>query len=168
MAFRALVQLFSESVDDQEKLEEKVKELDHAKSRVERALTYFEDQLNTLRAAQPAPMPSAPSSVAPMAIHPIRYPTLLTQSLTTAPASVVPVLAHVASSAPASPLPMPSEYDIPNKPSDRNHMARVIKIPDPDTFYADKAKDEITYEDWHLQLLSKMSINIMSGTWLAC
>ena len=43
MAFRALVRLFSELVDNREKLEEKVKKLDHAKSCMERALTYVED-----------------------------------------------------------------------------------------------------------------------------
>ena len=41
-------------------------------------------------------------------------------------------------------------------------MARVIKIPDPDWFYADKEKDKITYEDWHLQMLSKMLINALT------
>ena len=93
-----------------------------------------------------------------MATHLIRYPTLPTQSPTTAPASVAPVLAHVASSVPASLLRMPSEYNIPSA-SDRSHVARVIKIPDPNRFYADKEKDEITYEDWHLRMLSKMLIN---------
>ena len=177
MVFRALVQLFSELVDDREKLEEKVKELDHAKSRMKGAFTYVEDQLNTLRAAQPAPMSPAPASasasapapasasapapaspVAPMATHPIQYPTLPMQSPTTAPVSVAPVPAHVASSAPASPLPTPSKYDVPSA-SDRSHVARVIKTPDSERFYADKGKDEITYEDWHLQMLSKMLIN---------
>ena len=79
LAFRTLVRLFSESVDDREKLEEKVKELDHAKSRMEGVLTYVEDQLNTLRAAPVAPMASAPAPapaspptpMAPMATHPI-------------------------------------------------------------------------------------------------
>ena len=155
LAFRGLVRLFSESVDDREKLEGKVKELDHAKSRVEGALTYVEDQLNTLRAAQPALAPAlapAPALVAPMATHPIRYPTLPMQS------PVAPVAStHVATPAPASPS-MPLEYNIPSA-SDRSHVARVIKIPDPDRFYADKVKDEITYKDWHLQMLSKMSIN---------
>ena len=73
------MRLFSESVDNREKLEEKVKELDHAKSRMEGALTYVKYQLNTLRAALQAPMPSAPAlasppppaPVAPMATHPI-------------------------------------------------------------------------------------------------
>ena len=54
---------------------------------------------------------------------------------------------------------MPSEYDVLSA-SDQSHATtRVIKIPDPEKFYADKRKDEITYEDWHLQMLSKMSIN---------
>ena len=38
-------------------------------------------------------------------------------------------------------------------------MARVVKILDPDRFYADKVKDNILYEDWHLQIISRMSIN---------
>ena len=63
-----------------------MKELDHAKSCMERAFTYVEDQLNTLQAAQPTLMSSAPASafalpptssfllpasVALMATHPI-------------------------------------------------------------------------------------------------
>ena len=136
LAFRALVRLFSESVDDREELEKKVNNLKHAKSRMEGALTHVKGQLNTLRAAPPPPpMPSAPAPsptpVAPMATHPIRYPTL-------------PMQSPVPATTPASPTP--SEYDIPSA-SNQSHVARVIKIPDPDRFYADKAKDEITYED---------------------
>ena len=144
LAFRALVKLFSESVDNREELEKKVNNLEHAKSRVEGVLTYVEDQLNTLRAglsaspAPPAPMPSPASApVAPMATHPIRYLSFPIQS---------PVPAHVASPAPASLTPTPSEYNVPSA-NDQSHVARVIKIPDPDRFYADKGKDDITYED---------------------
>ena len=82
------------------------------------------------------------------------------QSPVTAPASVAPVLAHVAS--PAPPTPTPSEYNLLSA-SDQNHATtKVIKIPDPEKFYADKEKDEITYKDWHLQMLSKMSINTLT------
>ena len=63
---------------------------------------------------------------------------------------MAPVPSHVASTL--------SDHD--NTPSESSgYVARVIKIPDPDQFYADKAKDNILYEDWHLQMLSKMSIN---------
>ena len=65
----------------------------------------------------------------------------------------------MATPAPASTTPL--KYDVPSA-SNQSHMARVIKIPDPDWFYADKGKDEITYEDWHLQMLSKMSINALT------
>ena len=34
----------------------------------------------------------------------------------------------------------------------------MVKIPDPPKFYA-SALDTISYEDWHLQMLSKISIN---------
>ena len=168
LAFRGLVRLFSELVDNQKELEKKVNELEHAKSRMEKALTYVKDQLNTFQAgssALSAPIASSPSPtpVAPMATHPIRYPTLPIQSPTApspaiAPASVAPGSTHVFAPAPTSPLPTSSEYDVPSA-SNRSHVARVIKIPDPKRFYADKGKDEITYEDWHLQMLSKMSIN---------
>ena len=155
LAFRALVRLFSKSVDDREKLEKKVNNLEHEKSCMEGALTYVEEQLNALRAAPlPSlmPFPPAPAPVAPMATHPIRYLTLLVQSPVPAtplvPTSVAPGPTHVATLAPASTTP--SEYDVPSA-SDRSHVAtRVIKILDPDQFYADKAKDKITYEDWHL------------------
>ena len=43
LAFRALVRLFSESVNNQERLEKNVNNLEHAKSRMEGALTYVED-----------------------------------------------------------------------------------------------------------------------------
>ena len=83
LAFRSLVRLFNESVDNREELEKKVNNLEHAKSCMEGALTYVEDQLNTLQAglstspAPPAPMPSPASApVAPMAANPIRYPLL--------------------------------------------------------------------------------------------
>ena len=115
----------------------------------------------------PASIPPSPpvALVAPMATHPIQYPTLPIQSHTvlisaTAPASVVPGSTHIVALAPASPTPL--EYNAPSA-SNQSHMAtRVIKIPDPDQFYADKAKDEITYKDWHLQMLSKMSINALT------
>ena len=123
-------------------LKEEVKEHQDAKIRMEGALTYVEDQLNTLQAAQTAPAPTAPTP-------PIVYPTLPA----TAPASMA------LGSAPAPASPMPSEYDAPSEPSKQSHVARVIKILDPNQFYADKVKDEITYKDWHLQMLSKMSIN---------
>ena len=91
LAFKGLVKLFSESVDDREELEKKVNELEHAKSRMKGAFTYVEDQLSTLRAGppashappaptpaptpapMPAPMPPSPTvaPVAPMATHPI-------------------------------------------------------------------------------------------------
>ena len=48
LAFIALVRLFSELVDDREKLEKKVNNLEHTKSCMEGALTYVEDQLSTL------------------------------------------------------------------------------------------------------------------------
>ena len=48
LAFRGLVRLFSESVNDREELEKKVNNVEHAKSRMEGALTYVENQLNTL------------------------------------------------------------------------------------------------------------------------
>ena len=89
----------------------------------------------------------APAPLAPVPTHPIRYPLFPIQSPTaTAPASVALVPAHVASPAPAFPTPTPSEYDVLSA-SDQSHVARVIKIPDPDRFYADKGKDDITYED---------------------
>ena len=149
LAFTGLVNLFSESINEREELEKKVKEHQEARMRMEGALTYVEDQLATLRAAPIAPAAPAPAPVAPtppiVATPPIVYPTLPinTPVPATAPTSM----------APGSPTPSETE------PSNRSHVARVIKIPDPDRFYADKAKDEITYEDWHLQMLSKMSIN---------
>ena len=48
LAFTGLVNLFSESINKREKLEEKVKELGHAKSCMEGALTYVKDQLRQL------------------------------------------------------------------------------------------------------------------------
>ena len=140
LAFRALVRLFSESVDDREELEKKVNELEHAKSRMEGALTYVEEQLNTLRAAPPAP-------VAPMATHPVRYPTLPIQSPT------APDPAHVASPAPASVAPsvtMPPDHKATSEPSGRPH--RVIKIPDPPIFHGKPGVDEILYKDWLLKM----------------
>ena len=82
------------------------------------------------------------------------------QSPVTAPASVAPVPAHVAS--PALLTPTPLEYDVPSASNQSHATTRVIKIPDPERFYADKEKNEITYEDWHLQMLSKMSINALT------
>ena len=76
-----------------------------------------------------------------VATPPIVYPTLPIHT---------PAPSHVAGTL--------SDHD--NTPSESSgHVARVIKIPDPNRFYADKGKDEITYEDWHLQMLSKMLIN---------
>ena len=57
-------------------------------------------------------------------------------------------------------LPATSRSD--NGPSAESHNARVIKIPDLPTFYADTTKDKISYEDWHLQMRSKMSVNKLS------
>ena len=80
IAFKALVRLFSESVDNRKELEKKMNNLKHAKSRMEGALIYVEEQLNTLRAAPPPPpmllapalaSPPAPAPLALMAIHPI-------------------------------------------------------------------------------------------------
>ena len=76
----------------------------------------------------------------------------------TALASVAPSSTHVFALAPASLLPTPLEYNVLSA-SNQSHVARVIKIPDPERFYADKRKAKITYKDWHLQMLSKMSIN---------
>lgn len=109
LAFRGLVRLFSKLVDNQKVLEKKVNELEYAKSQIESAPIYVEEQLNTLQAALSAlsallaSMPSTPppALVAPMTTHSICYPILLMQSLATAPAFVVPVFAHIASSAPA-------------------------------------------------------------------
>ena len=168
LAFRGLVRLFSESVDDREELEKKVNELEHAKSRIEGALTYVEEQLNTLRAAPPAAppasMPSPPTPVAPMATHPIHYPTLPIQSPTapfpaTAPASVAPDFAHVATSDPTPALvTTPSEtHETPSEPSGRPH--RVIKIPDPPIFHGKPGMDEISYKDWLLKMKTKLRVN---------
>ena len=121
-------------------LKEKVKEHENARMRMEGALTYVEDQLATLRAAPIDPAASAPAPVAPtpsiVATPPIVYPTLPINTPAGVPASVAPV-----------PPTTPLDHDVSSEPSDRSHMARVIKIPDPDRFYADKGKDEITYED---------------------
>ena len=70
LAFRVLVNLFSELVDERKKLEEKTKELEHVNSRIESALTFVGEQPNTLRTALPASMPS-PAFVASMVTHPI-------------------------------------------------------------------------------------------------
>ena len=43
LAFRGLVRLFIQLVNDQKELEKKLDELEHTKSRMERALTYVED-----------------------------------------------------------------------------------------------------------------------------
>ena len=48
LVFRTFVRLFSKLVDNQEKLEKKVNNLEYAKSCIEGALTYMKDQLNTL------------------------------------------------------------------------------------------------------------------------
>ena len=118
-------------------LKEEVKQHENAKMRMEGALTYVENQLATLQVAPaaPAPPPAPASSTVAAPTPPIVYPTLPATSF-----------AHVASPAPASPTPTLLEYDVPSA-SNRSHVARVIKIPDPDRFYADKGKDEITYED---------------------
>ena len=110
-----------------------------------------------ISASAPAPSPAFPPALmASMATHPIRYPTFLMQSPVTDLASVAPILAHMAS--PALPTPTPSEYNVLSA-SNQSHVAKVIKISDPDQVYMDKAKDNISYEDWHLQMLSKISIN---------
>ena len=152
-------------------MEKKVNELEHAKSRIERALTYVEEQLNTLRAASLAPpalIPSPPaltaSPVVPIATHPIQYPTLpmqfpvalvaSTYVATSAPASV----AHVAP-APAPITPALLDYNVPSEPSSHVATSKVVRIPDPLIFHADPTKDTIKYRDWHLQMRNKLQAN---------
>ena len=69
--------------------------------------------------------------------------------------------AHVATSAPASPPPMPLEYDAPSASKSSSHVvtSKVVRIPDPPIFHADLAKDTITYRDWHLQMRNKLQAN---------
>ena len=48
LAFTGLVNLFSESINEREELEKKVKEHQEARMRMEGALTYVEDQLRAV------------------------------------------------------------------------------------------------------------------------
>ena len=50
---------------------------------------------------------------------------------------------------------------IPTQPPPTQHCQctrKIIRIPDPPTFHASE-KDRISYEDWHLQMINKMSAN---------
>ena len=76
-----LLRVAGEAIDEQNQrvakaagLQQKVKKHQNARMHIEGALTYVEEQLNTLQAASPPPpMPFPPASapVAPMATHPI-------------------------------------------------------------------------------------------------
>ena len=138
LAFTSLVNLFSELINKREELEKKVKEHQKARMRIKGALTYVEEQLNTLRAAQVAPTP--PVAPTPLIVY-----------------LVLPSPALV-SVAPVSPTLMPSDHNVPSKPSHSSYVAtsKVVRIPDPPIFHVDSAKDTITYRDWHLQMKNKL------------
>ena len=135
------------------KLRVEVKKQQDSRMCMEGALTYVEDQLATLQAALTLIAPTPP----------IVYLTLLinTPVPANAPTFVAPASTHIAT-VPSS-VVLDSSTPLETKPtSERSHVARIIKILDPNQFYADKAKDDISYEDWHLQMLGKMTINALT------
>ena len=146
LAFTGLVNLFSELINEREELEKKVKEHQETRMRMESALTYVEDQLATLRAAQTAPAPVAltpPIVPTPLIV----YPTLPA----TAPASVAPV-----TSSDLDPTPPTSSitHETKNEPNGKPH--RVIKILDPPIFHGKPGVDQLLYKDWLLKMKNKL------------
>ena len=155
LAFTGLVNLFSESINEREELEKKVKEHQEARMRMEGALTYVEDQLATLQAAPIAPAAPAPAPMAPtpliVATPPIVYPTLPIN--TQAPASVGPAPSTNPTPAPVATLSKTL--------SGFSHVAtsKVVRIPDPPIFHTESTKDTISYRDWHLRMRNKLQAN---------
>ena len=167
------------------RLKEELGEAQNAKMRMEGILTYVEDQLSTLRAATsaaPPPVPAAstvpsspttasavpapppPSASAPLyPALPIIPPPSVSAPVAAPPAAMASDPVHVATPSPApsaslsAMLSTPSDDEIPTG-SSRSSKVKMVKIPDPPVFHA-STEDKVSYEDWHLQMLTKMSIN---------
>ena len=129
-----------------------------ARMRMEGVLTYVEDQLSTLRAAPTTPVAPPPASAepstAPLFLVAAPSATPLYPTLPIPPTSEAMPAAAPASATSSLVLPTPSDSAEP-----RGHKVKMVKIPNPPKFYANAALDTISYEDWHLQMLSKLSIN---------
>ena len=165
---KRLLRVTAEAFDERDQkaakvttLQEEVAEQQNSRMRMESALTYVEEQLNTLRATQAAPVPVAPTP--PVALTPpIVYPALPTHAsshvASPAPASVVPAPSSDPAPAPlatpSTPITTPSEASEPNA---RGH--RVIKIPDPPIFHGKPGVDQLSYKDWLLKMRNKLRAN---------
>ena len=140
---------------------------------IESVLIYVENQLAALRFAPPPPAILAPllAAVSTTSLSSAAAPSSLplAVALTTPLCPVFPqitlsplvsiFIAFSLFSTPFLNLETPSILEEPFT-SEHSQASRVkiVKILDPPKFFA-SAEDKISYEDWHQQMLSKISIN---------
>lgn len=114
-------------------LTEKLNKQGYAKNRIEKVLTYVEEQLTCLGAAfyatPPSTLPAASYATVPLFDHAAQLHSNLTYS---APSSNSSTIARL------------------DNTSIKNHKARIIKIFNLLMFYGNPAIDKISYKDWLL------------------